>query len=85
LDRHALDGTRVGPLAHWLAPISGYSFFSFSLTTSSASTSFVSRRTGPGDFVRFDVGSLFFPELLSFFKVDLLSRFDCTLECVDQR
>src|SRR6266852_8825105 len=34
---------------------------SFSLTTSSASTSFVSRRTGPGDFVRFDVGSLFFP------------------------
>src|SRR6266568_2290156 len=30
-------------------------------------------------------GSLFFRELLCFFKVDLLSRFDCTLECVDHR
>ncbi len=30
----------------------------------------------PRDFLRFDVGSLFFPELLCFFKVDLLSRFD---------
>jgi len=30
-------------------------------------------------------GPLFFPELLSFFKVDLLSRFDCTLECIDHR
>ena len=61
------------------------SSFSFSFPTSSASTSFVSRCTGPRDFVRFDVGSLFFPELLCFFKVDLLSRFDCTLECVDHR
>jgi hypothetical protein len=50
---------------------------------SSASTSFVSRCTGPRDFARFVVGSLFFPELLCFFKVDLLSRFDCTLECAD--
>jgi len=33
----------------------------------------------PSDFVGFDVGSLFFPELLCFLKVDLLSRFDCTL------
>src|ERR1700674_4413571 len=47
--------------------------------TSSASTSFVSRCTGPRDFVGFDCCSLFFPELLCFFKVDLLSRFDCTL------
>jgi hypothetical protein len=39
-------------------------FFSFS--TSSASTSFVSCCTGPRDFVRFDVGSFFFPELLCF-------------------
>jgi hypothetical protein len=30
---------------------------------------------GPRDFARFDVSSLFFRELLSFFKVDLLSRF----------
>jgi hypothetical protein len=30
------------------------------------------------DFVGFDVGS-FFPELLCLLKVDLLSRFDCTL------
>jgi hypothetical protein len=37
----------------------------------------------PRDFVGFVVGSLFFPELLCLFKVDLLSRFDCTLECVD--
>jgi hypothetical protein len=59
------------------------SSFSFSFPTSSASTSFVSRCTGPRDFARFVVGSLFFPELLCFFKVDLLSRFDCTLECVD--
>src|SRR5580704_2004854 len=57
------------------------STFSCSFATSSASTSFVSRCTGPRDFVRFDVGSLFFPELLCFFKVDLLSPFDCTLEC----
>jgi hypothetical protein len=49
----------------------------------SASTSFVSRCTGPRDFARFVVGSLFFRELLCFFKVDLLSCFDCTLECVD--
>ena len=34
-------------------------------------------------FARFVVGSLFFPELLFFFKVDLLSRFDCTGECAD--
>jgi hypothetical protein len=61
------------------------SSFSFSLATSSASTSFVSRRTGPRDFVRFDVDSLFFPELLCFFMVDLLSCFDCTSECVDHR
>jgi hypothetical protein len=33
--------------------------FSFSFPTSSASTSFVSRCTGPRDFARFDVGSLF--------------------------
>jgi hypothetical protein len=46
-------------------------------------SSFVSRCTGPRDFVNFDVGSFFTPELLCFFKVDLLSRFDCTLECVD--
>src|ERR1700675_3859971 len=59
------------------------SSFSFSFPTSSASTSFVSRCTGPRDFARFVVGSLFSPELLCFFKVDLLSRFDCTLECVD--
>ena len=51
--------------------------------SSSASTSFVSLCTGPRDFARFVVGSLFVPELLCFFKVDLLSRFDCTLECVD--
>src|SRR5712692_11986145 len=61
------------------------SSLSFSFPTSSASTSFVSRCTGPRDFARFDVSSLFFPELLCFFKVDLLSRFDCTLECVDHR
>ena len=54
------------------------SSFSFSFPTSSASTSFVSRCTGPRDFARFDVSSLFFRELLCFFKVDLLSRFDCT-------
>jgi len=59
--------------------------FFFSFPTSSASTSFVSRCTAPRDFLRFEVGSLFFPELLCFFKVDLLSRFDCTLECVDHR
>jgi hypothetical protein len=34
--------------------------FSFSFSTSSASTSFVSRRTGPRGFARVDVGSLFF-------------------------
>src|ERR1700680_1223969 len=52
--------------------------FSFSFPTSSASTSFVSRRIGLRGFARFVVGSLFFPELLCFFKVDLLSCFDCT-------
>jgi hypothetical protein len=30
------------------------------------------------DFARLDVGSLFFAELLYFFKVDLLTHFDCT-------
>jgi hypothetical protein len=66
------------------APVQTFFEFSlsFSFATRSASTSFVSRRTVPGDFVRFDVGSLFFPELLCCFKVDLLSRFNCTLECV---
>jgi hypothetical protein len=39
--------------------------------TNSASTSFASVCTGPRDFARFDVGSLFFAELLCF-KVDLL-------------
>ena len=52
--------------------------------TSSASTSFVSLCTGPRDFARFDGCSLFFRELLSFFKVDLLIHCDCTVECVDQ-
>jgi len=51
----------------------------------SASTSFVSRRIGPRGFARFDVGSLFFPELLCLFKVDLLIHCDCTIECVDHR
>src|SRR5260370_23854625 len=57
------------------------SSFSFSFPTSSASTSFVSRRIGPRGFARFVVGfvgSLFFPELLSLFKVDLLIHCDCT-------
>jgi hypothetical protein len=40
--------------------------------STSAITSFTSRCTGPRPFARFDVGSLFFAELLSFFKVDLL-------------
>ena len=74
------DGRIQKPL---LATTFFRSSFSCSFPTSSASTSFVSRCTGPRDFVRFVVGSLFFPELLCFFKVDLLSRFDCTLECVD--
>jgi hypothetical protein len=54
------------------------SSFSLSFPTSSASTSFVSRCTGPRDFARFDVGSLFFAELLCFFKVDRLIHCDCT-------
>jgi hypothetical protein len=58
----------------------GSSFF-FSFPTSSASTSFVSRCTGPRDFARFDIGSLFFRELLCFLKVDLLIHCDCTVEC----
>jgi len=57
--------------------------FSLSLPTSSASTSFVSRCTGTGDFARLDVGSLLFAELVCFFKVDLLIHCDCTVECVD--
>lgn len=61
------------------------SSFPLSFPTSSASTSFVSCGTGHRDFARFDVGSLFFRELVCFFKVDLLSRFHCTLECVDHR
>ena len=39
--------------------------------------------TGPRDFACFDVGALFFAELLCFFKVDLLIHCDCTVECVD--
>src|SRR6202022_3237691 len=58
------------------------SSFSFSFPTSSASTSFVSRRIGPRGFARFDVGSLFFPELLCLFKVDLLIHCDCTLSAL---
>src|SRR6266851_8075929 len=57
------------------------SSFSFSFPTSSASTSFVSRRIGSRGFARFVVGSLFFPELLCLFKVDLLIHCDCTVEC----
>ena len=48
------------------------SSFFFSFPTSSTSTSFVSRCTGPLAFVRLEVGSLFFGELLCFFKVDSL-------------
>jgi hypothetical protein len=47
------------------------SSFSFSFPTSSASTSFVSRRIGSRGFARFVVGSRFFPELLCLIKVDL--------------
>ena len=54
-------------LRHSLLPTFFGSSFSSSLATSSASTSFVSRRTGPRDFVCFDGCSFFFPELLSFF------------------
>src|ERR1039457_7095105 len=61
------------------------SSFSFSFPTSSASTSFVSRRIGPRGFAGFAVASLFFRELLCFFKVDLLIHCDCTVECVDHR
>ena len=52
--------------------------FEPSFPTNSASTSFVSRCTKFRLFARFGVGSLFFAELVCFFKVDLLIRFDCT-------
>jgi len=50
----------------------GASSFPVSFSSTSAITSFASRCSGPRDFPRFDVGSLFLAELLSFFKVDLL-------------
>jgi len=50
------------------------------LADSSASTSFVSRCTGTLDFARFDDRSLFFADLLCFFKVDLVIHRDCTLD-----
>src|SRR5262244_261276 len=68
-----------------LEPAAATFWFSFfrNRPTSSASTSFVSRCPVLLDLVRFAVGSLFFPELLCFFKVDLLIHFDCTVECAD--
>src|SRR5215471_6906671 len=60
--------------------------FSFSRNrpTSSANTSLVSRRPVFPGFAGFVRNSLFFPDLLSFCKVDLLIHCDCTVECVDQ-
>ena len=62
-----------------LLPLSDPAFL-LSFPTNSASTSFISRCTGPRAFARFDVGSLFLGELLCFFKVDLLIHCDCTLD-----
>jgi hypothetical protein len=48
------------------------SSFPVNFPSTSASTSFASRCTGPRAFVRFKVGSLRCEDLLCFFKVDLL-------------
>ncbi len=83
--------SRLGPtvfllrFSFALVDTAGPSSFPVNFPRTSASTSFASRCTGPRAFVRFKVGSLRCEDLLCFFKVDLLSRFDCTLECVDHR
>jgi hypothetical protein len=55
-----------------LVDTAGASSFPVNFPRTSASTAFVSRRTGPRAFVRFKVGSLRREDLLCFFKVDLL-------------